>query len=321
MRAAAAASALSGAVLLAGVPSLAEKKKKEPPPLPGQTYDFKYDAKDVKKPERAYDGRAFVPTKAAGAKQALPALVFVHGLNAEKIPFRWMGGGSEGDVRRIVGELVEAGKIGPVLVLAPSTTIPSAITNAMSSWPGFDLDNFLALAQKRLDGVATIDRKRVFVAGHSGGGCNASGGMVSALGAKEPPAAAFVIDVCMTPDVAKKLSEAPPSTHVVVSYQSVSWSNRGFGDFQKAFDREVAKRPAGAPSLALDGQKTALRVIEKLNPNAGGSSHDAMVSLVLGAWLPKLAPPPKAAPAASASAAASAAPAAASAPVARPAGK
>jgi len=282
---------LLGALSLSALPSLG-KDKKEPPPLAGNTYDFPYDGKDIGKPERGYTGRAFVPTKAASEKKALPALVFVHGLNVEKIPFRWIGGGNEGDVRRIVGDLVEGGKIAPMLVLAPTSTDARTMTDAMTSWPGFDLDKFIGLAAKKLDGIATIDKKRIVVAGHSGGGCNASGGVVGTLGAKESPVAALVIDVCMTPDVAKKLAKGPAGTHVVVSYQTLSWDKRGFGFFQKEFEKEVAANPAGAPLLPHGSDKVALRVVEKLTPKAG-MAHDAMVPLVLGTWLPKFFPPKK----------------------------
>jgi len=86
-------------------PSKAAKKQK-PPPLDGQSYEYEYDGADKKRPELAWYARAFVHKKAAVAKGPLPLLVFIHGLNREQIKYRWMGGGNEGDVRRIVAELV-----------------------------------------------------------------------------------------------------------------------------------------------------------------------------------------------------------------------
>ncbi len=275
-------------------------------PLAGTTYDFTYDGKDKKNPTLAYKGRAFVPTKAAGATGALPAIVFVHGLNREKIEYRWIGGGSEGDVRRIVGDLVNAGTVAPMLVLAPTSTNPDAVAEAGVSWPAFDLDKHLSLAEERLKGVATIDRSRVIVAGHSGGACNPKGGAIGTLGAvptKTAPLAALVIDTCMTLGVVKPLAHAPSTTHVVVSYQKRSWAKRGFQDFARALADEVAKKPPGK-ALLSGASVSALRLVEELKPT-GPAPHDEMVPLVMNAWLPKLVPPPAASgppsPAASAS--------------------
>jgi hypothetical protein len=123
------------------------------PPLRGQTRDFTYDGRDVGHPERAYRGRVFVPAlTATRAKQRpVPLVVFIHGTNAEAIDFRWMGGGREGDVRRIVAALVEGKRIEPVVVAAPSATLPSAIVNAHTSWPAFDLDRFVSLTVRELE--------------------------------------------------------------------------------------------------------------------------------------------------------------------------
>src|SRR5690349_20066758 len=102
-----AAAAVSLAIL-AAAPALAKGKKPAPkPPLEGATLDYAWDGKDIGHPERAWLGRAFVHDKAKADPAApRPLLVFVHGLNTERIKYRWMGGGNEGDVRRIVSELI-----------------------------------------------------------------------------------------------------------------------------------------------------------------------------------------------------------------------
>ncbi|MDC3956079.1 hypothetical protein KEG38_19610 [Polyangium jinanense] len=268
-------------LLLAASPAWAKGKKKPPPPPPldGKTIDYAWDGKDIGHPERAWLGRAFVHRTAladAGAKR--PLLVFIHGLNTERIKYRWMGGGNEGDVRRIVAGLVETGKIPPVIVAAPSSIVPSAVTNAVTSWPAFDLDRFIEETNKALGGTATIDASRILVAAHSGGGCNTRGGIGSAIGGKTKVHAALVIDTCMLPDMAKVLASGRSDMHVIVSWQTLSWAKRPFGEFRSVFTKGVAQNPAAAGFL---------RELEHVQPREP-MPHDAMVGLTLGRWLPIL---------------------------------
>lgn len=265
-------------------------KKPPPPPLPaldGTSVEYDYDASDIGRRERAWSGRAFVHRKAAGAPaKALPLLVFIHGLNVEKIKYRWMGGGNEGDVRRIVAELIESGQVPPMLVAAPSTVDPAAASNAMTSWPAFDLDTFLDRTAARLASVATIDKAQIIVAGHSGAGCNVKGGIATALKAKADVLAGLVIDPCMGTDLAKDLAQVRPTLHVVVSWQTQSW-DRPFEDFRRVFQRELKNAPPAAG------------VLRELTPEkpTRPMPHDAMVELTLKKWLPKLlAPPPSKGP-------------------------
>lgn len=267
------------AELRADSPAKASTSKSTPPPLNGITIDFSYDAKDIGKPERAYMGRAFVHQKAAEDPNAeRPFLVFIHGLNREKIKYRWMGGGNEGDVRRIIAEMTESSAISPVLVAAPSSIIPQAVDVAVTSWPAFDLDRFIRLSEEALAGKARIDKKRIIVAGHSGGGCNSKGGIFSVIHAKTRPLAILSIDTCMLPDAAPLLAQAPPDMHTIVSFQTQSWAGRPISDFQKIFVRESKKWPAN-PNV--------FRHIEQIRPKEP-MPHDAMVPITLRTWLPKL---------------------------------
>jgi hypothetical protein len=262
----------------------APKKPPPPPPLDGNSYDSDYDGKDVGHPERRWLGRVFVHRKAAAAGQALPVLVFLHGNNSEGIKYRWMGGGAEGDIRRIASELMEAGQVAPLLVAAPSSIDPYTMTDAGASWPAFDLDLFLDKTAERLGGVAALDRGRVIVAAHSGAGCNIRGGINAALHARTTPAlAGLVIDTCMLLDLAKELAHVRPTTHVVVSWQQISWPEREFGAFKSLFLHEVKKAPSVAAGV--------LRELDFQQP-AEMSPHDAMVGITLRRWLPKLLPPP-----------------------------
>ena len=260
-------------------------KPPPPPPLPldGTSYEYQYDGLDVGHKERAWLGRAFVHSSLATVTgKPSPIVVFLHGMNTELIKYRWMGGGQEGDVRRIVAELMEAGSVAPMIVAGPSTLDRVTASNAVLLWPAFDLDGFLDRTAERLAGVATIDRSRVIVVGHSGAGCNIRGGLATALRAKTVPFANLVIDTCMATDFAKDLARAPPATNVIVSWQSISWANRSFDDFRKVFKSELKK---AAPPL-----QGVLRELDYQQPTQG-SAHDAMVALTLKRWLPRLAPP------------------------------
>jgi hypothetical protein len=211
-------------------------------------------------------------------------LVFLHGNNAEAIKYRWMGGGSEGDVRRIVAEMIEAGQIPPMIVAAPSSIDPYTMSQAGAAWPSFDLDVFLDKTIERLAQVAVVDRGRVVVVAHSGGGCNIKGGLNSAMHAKGTPIlAGMSIDTCMFLDLAKELAHAPASTHVIVSWQSISWVDRDFTGFKTVFTKEVKKVP---PSAGV------LRELDFV-AQPGPSAHDALVGITLRRWLPRLLPLPQ----------------------------
>lgn len=273
-------------------PVKAAGKGKKPAPLDGATVDYAYDGKDVGHPERAWLGRAFVHTKAgADPNKALPLLVFVHGINKELIKYRWMGGGNEGDVRRIVAELIEGGQVPPMLVAAPSSVVPGNIVAAPTSWMAFDLDHFVEKTAAALKGKATIDKTKIIVAGHSGGGCNVKGGIATAIKAKNVHSA-LVIDTCMGTDLAAALAQARKSLNVVVTWQAITWNKRPLKDFRTVFERDVKKAPP---------DEGVLRALEVMTPKQ--MPHDAMVPLTLKKYLPILLPPPKPAPAASAQAA------------------
>ncbi len=251
------------------------------PALRGQTRDFTYDGQDIGHPERAYRGRVFVPaaTAARAKQQPVPLIVFIHGTNAEAIDFRWMGGGREGDVRRIVAALVEDKQIEPVVVAAPSATLRAAIVNAHTSWPAFDLDRFVSRTVRELRGTARIDLGRVIVVGHSGAGCNRRGGLLATLNAVLHPFAILSIDTCMSPDTAPLLALTDHRTKVIVSWQTHSWSSRALGAFTKAFRHAVTE--AGFPP-------DTIRELEHRRNIKQPMPHDAMVPLTLNRWLPRL---------------------------------
>lgn len=251
-----------------------------PGELAGETLDFPFDGKAVGDPTQSYEGRVFIPDRASIAPGPVPLVVFFHGLNRALIPHRWMGGGDEGDVRRIVGELVSAGAVAP-LVLAGPGSIEKAAVSGGASFPTFDFDRFVDMTEEAAGDRVKIDRERVVVLGHSGAGCSAKGGIVSATASKIVPLAIVSIDTCMPGALADALGRAGPKTHVIVTWQTATW-DRDFRHFRAVFDARVKESPADAG---------VLRELDPL-PNLP-RSHDATVKQTFDKWLPRLLPPPK----------------------------
>lgn len=221
--------------------------EREPEPYPpdasglrGRTIDVAYDGKDVKGPGRAYTTRIFLHDEALRTRRPMPLVVFMHGLNRDLIPHRWMGGGNEGDVRRIVSELIDAGKIPPVILAGPGSIERAAVSGG-SSFPVFDFDKLLDQIEQGAAPHASFDRKRVIVTGHSGAGCSDQGGIIAATRTREPVLAIVSIDTCMPGALATALGNATPSTHVIVTWQ-IAW-DRPFTHFEKVFRKEVAAHP------------------------------------------------------------------------------
>lgn len=265
----------------AGDPAPAKKKKKDeaPPPLRGTTTDYDYDGNGQSR--EAWQGRVYVHPDVAGAKD-VPLLVFIHGLNVEKIKYRWIGGGNEGDVRRILGDLIDQGLVAPMVLAAPTSTDPATMVNALTTWPGFELDRFVNRTQAALGQSVRIDRKRIIVVGHSGAGCNVHGGVASALldNRTTNVVLGLVVDGCMATDFATEILKVPKTTNLVVTWQEISWANRPTNDFKRVFSRAVAKDPPAAG---------VLRELVLERPKAP-SPHDAMVGIAFKKWLPRFFP-------------------------------
>jgi hypothetical protein len=246
------------------------------PPLRGKSYDFAWDGRDIGHPERAWLGRAYVPPEAAEAKGPVALVVFLHGLNAALIKHRWMGGGDEGDVRRVVDRLVASGAIPPVVVAAPSSVVASEVSTG-ASWNHFDLDNFVDETVSRLSGMVSLDAARIVVAGHSGAGCSTAGGLATLGSAKRPLHAIVAIDTCMSPALAERLTSVAASTHVVVGYQTLGWRTRPFEAFRVTFERGRVAHPAA---------EGVLRTLIEFRPTR--TPHDATVALALEQYLPQI---------------------------------
>jgi hypothetical protein len=279
----------AGLLLFSAIAASADKTPRQAPsgrpdlsaPLAGATYDYAWDGVAIGHPERAWLGRAYVPPQVGrDASKPVPVLVFLHGLNRELIPYRWMGGGKEGDVRRIVQALIDRKLIEPTLVVAPSSIVKSAVAAAETSWPSFDLDAFLAETRVALKGHATMDETRIIVAGHSGAGCNDKGGLAAiATSAKTTLLALLSVDTCMGLGLAQRLGQVDDKTAIVVTYQAQTWRNRPFSDFKRRLH-------AARVSTAETGSTPILREIEAMQPREP-FPHDALVRMTLEKWLPR----------------------------------
>ena len=239
----------------------------------GKTIDFVYDASDVRHPEEAYEGRLFVPREvAADPRVPRPFLVFLHGVNPEHIRLRFSGGKpDEPDVRILVAQMIANGTIPPVVLGAPGTTVSSELP--VTLWPGFDLDRFVERSARLLRGKATLDLDRVVLVGHSGAGCNAKGGLFSALaGTTLHLRAIMSADTCMDVDQAKLLAAAPAGTDVVVTWQPFTWK-RDFDAYRAAMD-------------AVPIPEGSRRFLEQMDPpRSMGDHHSAMVEATLARFL------------------------------------
>lgn len=243
-----------------------------PAKVRGTSLDFRYDAADVGHPERAYTGRVYLDDALGDdASEPRPLVVFLHGTNVEHLPFRWMGGGKEPDLRAILSDMIAAREIPPLLLAAPSSV--RSVDVPWRMWPGFDLDRFVERTIQHVRGRATVDLDRVVLVGHSGGACNSHGSIFSATaGTTLRLRAVLAIDGCMDADQGALLGALRGGTDVVVTWQPFTW-RRPIDAFADAFR-------AASP-------KDAVRVLEELRPDRG-NVHDAMLPLTLHAWLPRV---------------------------------
>lgn len=196
-------------------------------------------------------------------------LVFLHGINERGPLHRGLGAGSF-DVRAIVDELAEADHIEPVLVAGPSQTRDAWTGSRL--WADFDLDRFVA-ATEQAAGVK-VDRGRIVLVGHSGAGCNPTGGLLSPRG-KIVPRAIVPTDVCMDDRFGKLFAQLTAVTAVHVLFQDAIWP-REIGAFKGAFF--AAADPSHEATVTRYDAPSA-------NP------HEEVVRVGLRDLLPRVLPP------------------------------
>ena len=169
---------------------------------------------------------AYLPAKAAPG-EALPLVVFLHGLNVEEkenpefdqTPL---------DPRNVVDGLAAEGKVRPFILAAPTHSRYARGTRVM--WHDFDLKAFVDATEQSLGGRAHIDRDAIVLVGHSGGGCNPTGGL---LAPNMKLHAAIAVDTCLDDKTMPALLGLSDETRVFFGYQRTVWQ-RPFDAFEEA---------------------------------------------------------------------------------------
>jgi pimeloyl-ACP methyl ester carboxylesterase len=210
-------------------------------------------------------GLVYVPDSLSRGKSA-PLVVFLHGINDRQGVHLWMGSPiGPFDLRTSWDTWIADGQARPALLAAPSQTRQAAA--AATLWTDFDLEQFVDATDEVLGSMASVDRSRVLLVGHSGAGCNKTGGLASAIASPGGihPLGIVAIDICMEEDSAATLALAPPEVPVAVYWQT-SWL-RPFGEFRSAFD--VLRGPPSARDII---QEVAI---------ADRDAHNAIVKVAL----------------------------------------
>jgi hypothetical protein len=215
-------------------------------------------------------GAALVP-EGANADDALPLVVFLHGTNPIAEPHLWLGGGGR-DLRPLVEGLIQSGQVKPFVLAAPSQTKNAGL--ARKIWQGFDLNLFVDDVVRATSDRVTIDRTRVVLAGHSGAGCNPSGGLAADFWSAGTtlPMALVSIDPCLDRKMGEALARRPVEVPLLLWWQPAIWV------------REPAKFTA-----ALRRDKPEARVDRVLElPPMGRNPHEAILPVALESALREL---------------------------------
>jgi hypothetical protein len=123
-------------------------------------------------------------------------------------------------------------------------------------WPRFDVGDFLDATDAALGELARTDRSRIIVVGHSGAGCNPTGGLFSESVLGLQPSALVDVDGCVDDAVSASLAllAAAGRTRVRFFWQR-TWP-RPIRELEAACGackvEEVAALPTGAaPHVAI----------------------------------------------------------------------
>jgi hypothetical protein len=214
-------------------------------------------------------GAAVLPEQATDAP--LPLVVFLHGTNPTSEPHMWLGGGGR-DLRPLIKRLIGSGQVKPFVLAAPSQTKNAGL--AAKVWEGFDLNAFVDDVVKATDGSVAIDRTRVVLAGHSGAGCNPSGGLAADFwSAGVPlPLALVSIDPCLDRKMGGAFARRPTEVPLLLWWQPAIWV------------RQPAKFEA---ALLRDKPEERVDRVRELPP-MGANPHEAILPIALESALREL---------------------------------
>lgn len=181
-------------------PDDAGPEASEPPPprMPvGTTLTFPYEQQRLVR-DPSQNGALVYTTAGVARGDTVPVVVFLHGMNA--FGLMHMGFAPALDLRLVVDSLVVSGRVAPLVLAAPTHSRKAFAARIM--WPDFDLTGFLDATEAALAGAAKLDRSRVVVVGHSGAGCNLTGGLFAEGVRRANPMAVLAVDTCMDERIA-----------------------------------------------------------------------------------------------------------------------
>jgi hypothetical protein len=217
------------------------------------------------------NGGAAVLPESASTETPLPLVVFLHGTNPSSEPHMWLGGGGR-DLRPLIKRLIDSGQVRPFVLAAPSQTKNAGL--AAKVWQDFDLNGFVDDVVRATDGQVSIDRTRVVLAGHSGAGCNPSGGLAADFwSAGVPlPLALVSIDPCLDRKMGGAFARRPTLVPLLLWWQPALWV------------RQPAKFEA---ALARDKPEERVDRVRELPP-MGSNPHEAILPVALESALREL---------------------------------
>jgi hypothetical protein len=218
-----------------------------------------------------HNGGAAVVPESASPTEALPLVVFLHGTNPYSEPHMWLGGGGK-DLRPLVKRLIDGGQVKPFVLAAPSQTKNAGL--AATVWRGFDLNGFVDDVVRATEGRVKIDRTRIVLAGHSGAGCNPSGGLATDFwSAGVPlPLALVSIDPCLDRKMGGAFARRPTEVPLLLWWQPAIWVRH-----PAKFEAALAQ---GKPEQRID------RVREL--PPMGANPHEAILPVAFESALREL---------------------------------
>jgi hypothetical protein len=247
------------------------------PAQAGRTVDFEFNDETYVLPKQHRGGRAYVP-KQVSADDPVPLVVFLHGVNRRRQLHPWLKRGRGTDLRPLLEQWIEQGDVPPAVIAGPSQTRDAAWGSRL--WTGFELDAFVEATEQAMAGRAHVARDQVIVAGHSGAGCNASGGLlkIAADRGSIRPLGIVAIDTCLDAGVGEALARASDETRIATYWQSVVWDRR-FAEFAIGFELTRSESPPGTDWF------------DEVDP-IGRRPHDALVAPSLMRALSVLLPVP-----------------------------
>ncbi len=185
----------------------------------GTTVHFPFDDDRYLRADQHDGGTAYVPDSASAEDGAVPIVVFLHGINPAGELHVWMEG--DHDLRPVVDTLTASGAE-PFVLAAPSQTRDAGRGRFL--WPDFDIDAFVAQTAAAVARHVDVDARRVYVVGHSGAGCNASGGIVAAAQASRARVrGVLAVDTCLDADSGGAFAQIPARVPVWVTWQDRTW--------------------------------------------------------------------------------------------------